>query len=347
MDRRTFRGHGGANDRRLPKQNARRRRNQAGGSATDQKKNVDNEDSTVGHPALIHQAEEEEKIETRTNDAEIDEEEEESDKKQNNNDAGPLLSSPSHTQLVQVPLPPPPCSRWNKELDHLMTRIHNIQSSIQFSASSIVKPITYRNNVLNPVANVTNEWRSIVRYHYHNHKKDSTNNDSASAERSLMETKTTSVAVFMLLQQALQCGPLAGSKPGYFKRCGSEIATVVHEFLNTSILVIYHDDRNRTDTDRTTTTSVDDDEHGTTKEERPQHLLSIIREELLFTNTQIETLIGWRKNARKAVHDEKPPSKSVLKQQQKQQHQSATVAKIKKKKALTKTKKVAAAAAAQ
>merc|ERR1711865_171801 len=189
----------------------------------------------------------------------------------------------------------------NKELDHLMTRIHNIQSSIQFSASSIINPITYRNNVLNPVANVTNEWRSIVRYHYHNHTKHSTNNDSASAERSLMETKTTSLAVFMLLQQALQCGPLAGSKPGYFKRCGSEIATVVHEFLNTSILVISHDVRNRTDTDHTTTTSVDDDEHGTTKEERHQHLLSIIREELLFTNTQIETLIGWRKNARKTT----------------------------------------------
>lgn len=37
--------------------------------------------------------------------------------------------------------------------------------------------------------------------------------------------------LFELIQASLQCGPLSGAKPGYFKRCGSAAAVSVHAYL--------------------------------------------------------------------------------------------------------------------
>ena len=56
---------------------------------------------------------------------------------------------------------------------------------------------------------------------------DADNNDSL--------WRSTGQAVFELVQQSLQCGPLAGSQPGYFKRCGSETAAVVLAYLETIV----------------------------------------------------------------------------------------------------------------
>jgi hypothetical protein len=43
---------------------------------------------------------------------------------------------------------------------------------------------------------------------------------------------STTQEVFGLLQTSIQVGPLSGSNPGYFKRCGGEVATMASTFLN-------------------------------------------------------------------------------------------------------------------
>mmetsp|Transcript_83268 Transcript_83268/g.124894 ORF Transcript_83268/g.124894 Transcript_83268/m.124894 type:complete len:88 (+) Transcript_83268:1-264(+) len=82
----------------------------------------------------------------------------------------------------------------------------------------------------------------------------------------------------MLLQLSLQSGPLAGSKPGYFKRCGGEVARVVLVFLGTVIEFI---------------------------------------DDLRFSEKQVAALDTWKLNAQKAAENDKPPSKSALKKQSK------------------------------
>ena len=96
-------------------------------------------------------------------------------------------------------------------------------------------------------------------------------------------TKKTSLSVFELIQHTLQCGPLAGSNPGYFKRCGGEVAKVVYNYLETII-----PDASK-------------------------------QEQMGFSDKQYSVMIKWKDNARKAAENDKPPSKSVLKKQQKQQ----------------------------
>jgi len=43
---------------------------------------------------------------------------------------------------------------------------------------------------------------------------------------------STTQEVFSLLQTSIQVGPLSGSNPGYFKRCGSEVATMALTYLS-------------------------------------------------------------------------------------------------------------------
>ena len=43
--------------------------------------------------------------------------------------------------------------------------------------------------------------------------------------------QSTSPTVFNLLQMSMQTGPLVGSNPGYFKRCGGEVAFMAYSFL--------------------------------------------------------------------------------------------------------------------
>jgi hypothetical protein len=93
--------------------------------------------------------------------------------------------------------------------------------------------------------------------------------------------KQASLAVFEMIQQATQAGPLAGSKPGYFKRCGGEVAKVVETFLDQVI---------------------------------PQAPATI--DLMGFTTKQMGAMETWRKNAQKAALENKPPSRSALKHQQ-------------------------------
>jgi hypothetical protein len=152
-----------------------------------------------------------------------------------------------------------------KEMKHLQKRVKNVQESIQTS-ESITNPTTYQNNVLNAVTNCINEWRAIV-IHY---------NEDLDPD----EKKQTSLAVFQLIQYTLQCGPLEGANPGYFKRCGSQVAKVVLDFLEAIV----------SDSD-------------------------IALEKMGFTTKQVGAMEKWKSNAQKAVEADKPPSKSALKTQ--------------------------------
>jgi hypothetical protein len=93
--------------------------------------------------------------------------------------------------------------------------------------------------------------------------------------------KETALLVYMLLQLALQCGPLTGSNPGYFKRCGGTVAHMVMEFLDK---VVPSD----------------------------QECTQVLR----FSEYQANAISRWRDNATKAAVNDKPPSKSNMKKQQ-------------------------------
>ena len=155
----------------------------------------------------------------------------------------------------------------NIEIQHLIRRVGNVRESIQLSANANANPSTWQQNVLNPVENCVREWRAICS-HYQ-------------SELDADDWKSPSLAVYELLQMAMQSGPLAGGKPGYFKRCGSDAARQALNFLDSTI-----------------------------PDEAEASFLH-------FTEKQRGAIDKWRNNARKAVDEDKQPSKSVLKKQTK------------------------------
>lgn len=294
-----FRGRGGANDRRLPKQNARRRKGQGGGTSKPTSNKYEKDDNDGYNRDRIPQQQHNDDGERHeTNTDEMMEEEGDQEEQHHHDDA---KQGNGDQDSSKIPTLPPP---WKIEINHLRKRVKNVQQSIQFSADSITNPTTYNQNVLNAVLNSVNEWRSII-VHY-NYKTIDDNNDNSNSD-DIMDsnddvgegqleqqqhqdedkqypfiidpvlTKETSLEVFMLIQLALQSGPLQGSKPGYFKRCGSEVATVVVDFLNVIVELL---------------------------------------PSLEFTEKQRNQIILWQTNAEKAAAQNKPPSKSVLKKQQ-------------------------------
>jgi hypothetical protein len=127
-----------------------------------------------------------------------------------------------------------------KEIHHLQKRIQNITLSVQSSPLGISNPNTWRTNCLYPVRNVVKEWRSILSFHAQETRggeseeqvvlqsDDNNSTDTTELQQLLHETSTK---VFILIQIAMQTGPLVGSNPGYFKRCGGEVASIALEFL--------------------------------------------------------------------------------------------------------------------
>lgn len=165
------------------------------------------------------------------------------------------------------------CNDLSDEIKHVKRRLRNAQESIQTS-TSIANPVTWEQNCLNAVANCINEWRSIVVRYFRD-------GDEQLNEETKLVGKETSVTVFGLLQLTMQSGPLTGSNPGYFKRCGGDVARAALKLLESDVL-----------------TSGD------------------LSSTLLFSDKQVDAIGKWRKNAAKAVENNKPPSKSMLKLQQ-------------------------------
>ena len=121
----------------------------------------------------------------------------------------------------------------HKEIHHLQKRIENITLSIQASPLGISNPNTWRTNCLNPIKNVVKEWRSILLFHSASEIIEREGDDDGEhAELQKLMLHETSTKVFILLQMSMQSGPLVGSNPGYFKRCGREVASMALDFLN-------------------------------------------------------------------------------------------------------------------
>jgi len=158
----------------------------------------------------------------------------------------------------------------SNEIKHMKRRLRNVQESIQTS-KSIADPTTWEQNCLNPVRNCIVEWRSIVVRYFQN------SNEQLNGQIG----KDMSLATFDLLQLAMQSGPLTGSNPGYFKRCGGDVAQAALRLLKSDVLATGD--------------------------------LSVT---LLFTERQVDAIGKWKKNAVKAGENNKPPSKSMLKLQQ-------------------------------
>ncbi|KAL7548556.1 hypothetical protein ACHAWF_011843 [Thalassiosira exigua] len=124
-----------------------------------------------------------------------------------------------------------------EEIDHLKQRINNVQSSLQ--TSKLSNPTKWRANCLHPARNVVNEWRSVVKYHNLSSIRSYTKsdgradsgNDKNADDIGSDAVHSLSLSVFGLIQTSLQTGPLVGSNPGYFKRCGGEVATIALYFL--------------------------------------------------------------------------------------------------------------------
>jgi hypothetical protein len=151
------------------------------------------------------------------------------------------------------------------EMQHLLHRIRNVRESMQLSATSLGNSSTYENNVLKAVSNCITEWRAILRFY---------------TEDEIENPRTVGLQIYEMMQQSLQCGPLAGGKPGYFKRCGVDLAKVVLAFLQTNVA-------NKDD--------------GLT---------------LYMSEKQADAIEKWKVSATKAIENDKPPSKSVVKKQE-------------------------------
>ena len=179
-----------------------------------------------------------------------------------------------------------------QELQHLGKRMQAIRQTMQLSSSKRVAgggggggalsiPSNYQRHVLAAVHNTVTEWKAIRR-HY-------TDELGGFAENHKDVMKSIGLALFELIQQALQCGPLSGAKPGYFKRCGSDVAHMVYDFLN-KLPAHLHDD--------------DDDENLSS---------------LYLTEKQVDAIEKWKQAAKKAAEKETLPSKTVALQQQQAQ----------------------------
>jgi hypothetical protein len=311
---RIFRGRGGATDRRLPKHGARRRRkslnhtNDHHDESVDQKENDNESDESLSH-SLSHESPAVKN--TEEYDEDIVEIVDNIDDKKCGYDRINSFNSSSIDESKEEPPPSPP-PPYLVEIKHLKQRIINVQEiSIQTSRDAIASDLAkYQNNVLNATQNCANEWRAIARHYNtisnndsnsdgdHDNDVDNDNdgdNDDDMCISSALRTEV-GLAVFQLIQLSVQSGPLSGGKPGYFKRCGVEVAKVVLDFLEEAV---------------------------------PQHdALGI--DCMGFTSKQMDAMKKWKVNAGKAVENDKPPSKSVMKKMQKNDQQQKRTKKKKK-----------------
>jgi hypothetical protein len=168
-----------------------------------------------------------------------------------------------------------------KEVRHLKRRVQSIQETMSLS-HSISDPKIYQDNVLNAVANCVKEWRSIAT-HYTAAPANLEEQAGCADEFCMTEElkKPAALVVYEMIQHAIQCGPLSGSKPGYFKRCGGEVARLVVTFLDQVV---------------------------------PNSPVLIAC--MGFTSRQMDAMEMWKKNAQKASLENKPPSRAALKHQQ-------------------------------
>lgn len=231
--RRVFRGRGGPTDRRLPKHNARRRhppRTAQGDVAFSVEDSSFPPPPPPPEPGTMDLITAPERRETNVMESivcnfdrcDLD---------------GTVQVVPSCAPVAQVnhaspssPSSPishdpsavdPRVDAYHSEIDHLIRRIKNNQETMQLS-NQLNDPDMYQKHVLDAVRNTVHEWKAIRRFY---------TDEFMTVENIKSDQRRIGTLVFHLVQQALQCGPLAGSKPGYTKRCGIVVSQQVLKFL--------------------------------------------------------------------------------------------------------------------
>jgi len=116
-------------------------------------------------------------------------------------------------------------------------------------------------------------------------------NDNKNGKHDELMTNTA-LKIYGLIQMSLQVGPLKGSNPGYFKRCGVDVAKIAKSYLHEFI-----EDK--------------DENHDENHDNRHRKVLQCLK----FTERQEENIKKWLENTEKAISSNKPPSKSALKMQ--------------------------------
>jgi hypothetical protein len=173
--------------------------------------------------------------------------------------------------------------QFRAETNHLRTRIANNQRTMQRSASSLKHPENYQRHVLDAVHNTVREYRAIFRNYStpsapdsHPIRSQEGCDDELDGRKGprftanqQYERKELGNGLFILTQQALQCGPLAGSKAGYMKRCDPPVVRRVLQFLE-----------------------------GTFPDDQGSSSGAPLW--LDWTNKQFEALQSWKSNARRA-----------------------------------------------
>ncbi len=292
-------------------------------------------------------------------------------------DTGTRISnSPQNVQELQ------------NELSHFLKRMAKLQEQIHLSsiASSnvLTNPQIWQTNCLNAVKNCVDQWSHIISFYHLNVDRTNTtcmnthahnimdieNTDSTSISNRIDNTDETAqelfqkiiqkeipksaLQLFNLIQMVMQIGPLKGSNPGYFKRCGSDVARIAFDFLisisNNAYTIAFRDSQedirasncdsdnsdldSQHDHDINSNQNNDSDNNEKIKNNSNNGSHDIIptkidREDeddsddgydvvtqLKFTIKQRDIIQKWIINADKAVQANKGPSKSGLKMQQ-------------------------------
>lgn len=212
-----------------------------------------------------------------------------------------------------------------EEIRALKRKIRNIQESIQLS-TNIAQPIVWKENGLNAAFNAVKQWRNITSFYsariydlnsniglndefqhgreenrpINKAKPDSFINHSNSCSFQTSNSpihpdsqwsKDTALEVYGLMQFMMQSGPLKGSSPGYFKRCGGEVAKMAKEFLLQCILCENDKERH---TIKSNADALDTRSNVATDDS--------FSEDLRFTAKQKEAIQKWIRDAdRKSV----------------------------------------------
>jgi hypothetical protein len=245
QQRRMFRGRAGATDSQLPKQNARRRKGP----------NQDNDRVRVNKYAAADAAEQANQVPL----AVPDNSENVAHSDNLSSDEKDIMDEDETEEVPSTDSNPS-----TKEMQHLLRRIRNVRESMQLSSTGLGNISTYENNALHAVSNCIAEWRAILRFY---------------ADNVIDNPRTVGLQVFEMIQQSLQCGPLAGGKPGYFKRCGADVAKLVLTFLQDNV--------------------ADKDDALA----------------LHMTEKQADAIEKWKVAAAKAIENDNPASKSVKKKE--------------------------------
>mmetsp|Transcript_13344 Transcript_13344/g.25043 ORF Transcript_13344/g.25043 Transcript_13344/m.25043 type:complete len:353 (-) Transcript_13344:43-1101(-) len=217
-----------------------------------------------------------------------------------------------------------------KEIREVQRKIRNLQESIQLS-TNIAQPLVWQANGLNAALNIVNQWKAIVVFYSKTHDQiDSENVDTTRGEddsndlhERMKESSTilhkdspsseeTALQVYGMIQMVMQTGPLKGSNPGYFKRCGVQVAKMAKEFLVNCI-------QNTTEKSGETMEFVENTDDAVMSETNinmtGRDCCYVVSNDLRFTSQQHTTLLKWIKDADKTIVANKLPSNSAMKLQ--------------------------------